>query len=71
MLKNRINLTAQYESLFVVGLSMFIADTVISNLVAIFVRFKIKLDAQEMGKSSESNLCQLSVFALEQLMGLS
>ena len=71
MLKNGINLTAQYESLFVAGLTMFIADTVISNLVATYVRFKIELEAREMGQSNQTNLCQLSVFALEQLMGLS
>ena len=51
MLKHGVNLTAQYESLFIVGLVMFITDTVISNLVAIYVRFKIKLESRVMGKS--------------------
>ena len=71
MLKNGINLTAQYDSMFATGLTMFIADTVVSNLIAIYVRFKIELEVREVCQSSQTNLCQLSVFALEQLMGIS
>ena len=40
LLKSGIDMTAQYKKIYLMGVLILIVDTTISNLLAIYVRFK-------------------------------
>ena len=69
-LKTGSNMTSQFQTLFVAAIVLFMADIVIGNLVAIYVRLRISIESKSNGICLGTNLCLSLVMALEQLTGV-